>query len=123
MICREGIVNRTEVEPRLLDDLRFGARSLSRGCLSEDDCKACFEMPIYHSMLIALSVVADTGERTNVTVQEPRPGVVGSEADDDCRTSNTDNVAAGRVGVVGWTTYRLDNIECMSVETTTMLSF
>ena len=43
---REGIVNRAEVEPSLLDDLSIRSALTSLGIFGKDNCETGFEMPI-----------------------------------------------------------------------------
>ena len=52
-----------------------------------------------------------------MAMKEPRTRVVSLEPDDAGAAFESDNVATGRVDVVGWAAITLNDVECMAVET------
>jgi len=96
---REGIVDRAEVEPSLLDDLSIRSALAGRGCFGKDNGETGFQVPV------------------NMAMEEPCSRVVSLKADDDTTASNTDDVTTRGVDeVLSSTIARLDDIEGVSVQ-------
>lgn len=116
---RERVVDRAEVEPLLLDDLGVGSSTLLRRRLSKDHRKPGLKMPVWRTNAKLLIGKASGGdvERTNVAMKEPRSRVVCLEADNARSTLNSEDIAAGRIDVVGWAVPPLNDVEGVAVET------